>query len=579
MHISDSMNSSENIDANSSEPNAETDTEHSDSCITGSDKSTEINCDSCLAAFEMERVFKCMTCNDQLERIDSVKFNCECCIMPHVRRGHDILDHKSLKPAVCEAHKNLCSVYCSSCEEILCLNCLSKHGNHNIMTVTERASKVKSKVFELIADLDSFEKLVNGTQERLNKDKETRAKGYEKLVQDVSAEMDALKQKVLDRIRKDHKKTVKMEQESLENYGLLLKSQSELRELLSCSDGNMVDHFKAKNKQVDQVKYKEEELGLWQIKGLIYSVSEQTMQLVRKFAENFLRHIEVPRVDLIAQIETHYVYSTKSGQLYGVECEGNKLTVYKLKLEEHDDGVSMSKIMLGTHENDSPMKDMQVFFLMQNNSKAHILIKTSKVLRLFEVASKRFKDIKFNLQPSHIPLFFVAISEKNVAEFVYWDETKKVVRQTNKQQVEYKCDSLPRVMNSWHDNTYVLFINEENDVVEIETHRGYPLLSVIQASVHCVKDISCISHISHIRGRLLVIWSLSTRTLTFLRRSSYEELYSLSFSVPLGSVFNDFYGPVRFFELDLNLSFLVTAKTQNKRGHWIEKNVFMIKTS
>ena len=137
---------------------------------------------------------------------------------------------------------------------------------------------------KLIADLDSFEKVVNGTQERLNKDKETRAKGYEKLVQDVSAEMDALKQKVLDRIREDHENTVKMEQESLENYGLLLHSQSELRELLSCSDGNMVDHFKAKKKQVDQVKSKEEELGLWQIKGLTYSVSEQTMQLVRKFA-------------------------------------------------------------------------------------------------------------------------------------------------------------------------------------------------------------------------------------------------------------------------------------------------------
>ena len=142
MHISDSMNSSENIDANSSELNAETVTEQSDSCITGSENYTEVNCDSCLAAFEMERLFKCMTCNDQLERIDSVKFNCECCIMPHVRRGHDILDHKSLKPAVCEAHKNLCSVYCSSCEEILCLNCLSKHENHNFMTVTERASQV-----------------------------------------------------------------------------------------------------------------------------------------------------------------------------------------------------------------------------------------------------------------------------------------------------------------------------------------------------------------------------------------------------------------------------------------------------
>ena len=66
--------------------------------------------------------------------------------MSHVRRTR----------ALCETHKNLCSAFCLKCEEIFAHELSVKPGNHNIMTVKERASEVRAKVSELIAELDFF---------------------------------------------------------------------------------------------------------------------------------------------------------------------------------------------------------------------------------------------------------------------------------------------------------------------------------------------------------------------------------------------------------------------------------------
>ena len=55
-----------------------------------------------------------------------------------------------------------------------------------------------------------------------------RAKGYEIIVHDVVAKMDALKQKISAGIRENWEISVRMEQEYLENYDFLLKSRTEL---------------------------------------------------------------------------------------------------------------------------------------------------------------------------------------------------------------------------------------------------------------------------------------------------------------------------------------------------------------
>ena len=464
------------MELNSGESIVEQDTEHEESSVTGSDKTTEINCESCFEAFEKERLFQCTTCNDKLEAVDGVKFSCEGCIIAHVRKGHDILDHKSLKPAVCTTHKNLCCVFCTNCEEILCLNCILKHSNHNIMPIEERASQVRSEVFELLSDLDSSEKTVRLTKERLNKQKETRKKGFEQLVQDVSSAMDVLKQNVLDRIKAKNEKTLNMEQESTENYELLLHCQSGLRELLSCSEGHMVELFKEKKQQVAEVKKKAEELKLCKIMGSRCSIAVDTSQLVDRLSDELARNIEIPSVE--KRNEDCYVYSKMLGDLYSVKRVGNEIIVYEFKFEDHKDGVRMLKNKLAATTSDDLHSDIQAFFLMEFRSSPTILIKASNFAYVFFIEEKSFRKIKLNLESHQIPLFF-ALFRKDVAEFVYWDKVKKTVRQTNNQSVEYKCESLPRIVNACEYDTFVHFVNEVNEIVEIEAHAFFflPYLS------------------------------------------------------------------------------------------------------
>ena len=119
------------------------------------------------------------------------------------------------------------------------------------MTTKEKASKVRPKVFEILSDLDSREKLVRGTMERINENKEERTKDFDKLVFDISAELDAAKEKILDCVRSNHEKTVNVETESTENYQNLLRCQSDLRKLLSCSEGNLVGKFVKKRKRCE----------------------------------------------------------------------------------------------------------------------------------------------------------------------------------------------------------------------------------------------------------------------------------------------------------------------------------------
>ena len=294
--------------------------------------STQVHCESCLEAFEKEQLYKCTTCLNKLESTDDIAFNCEVCIVSHVRKGHDVLDHKSLSPAICEAHKNLCSVFCSTCKMILCVNCLSKHQNHNFVTIKKRASQVRPKVFEILSDLDYHEKLVLTTKNRINDNKKAPTEAAEKLVLDVSSEMDALKQKVVDLVKSEHGKTESLKKESIKNYEELLRCQGDLRELLSCSEGNLVGKFEKKEKDVNQVKSTQAKLNLRQISGSKFSMSERTAQLIAKFNEDFLPTIEIPRVASQKEMDC-FVYSVKCRSLYEVECRGNEITVYKCSLE------------------------------------------------------------------------------------------------------------------------------------------------------------------------------------------------------------------------------------------------------
>ena len=542
------------------------------------DKGTpEKKCESCLDSFELERLFKCTSCNDTSEAVNFVPLICEGCIISHIRKSHDILDHKSLKPAICVTHKNLCSTYCTKCEEILCLNCISKHPNHNIIDLKLRASQVRLQVFEMIYYLDSCEKFARGTQDRLNKEKEGRANGYENLVGEVSAAIDEFKKNVLEKIRVEYEKLLIVQQDSTSNYQLLLKCQSDLRELLSCSEGKMVASFEENEKQFLKMKTKEAELKMVEIQGLNYSVSAQTAPSLLNFSNSFLKFITMPSI--VAENDDCFVYSAEIGELYCIKYEEKEITVYKCEFEDHKDGVRISKIQLAAYESEHTISSLQGFALVKSkqhnfgsSQKPTILIKTSIGSVIFEVQNKTFRKIELNLTPQKIPLFFTALNN-NEAEFVYWDEKEKLVKQTNKFKIQVKCEFPPRLVNSCRDDTLVHIVTKDKDILELETNqnsRAVVSTTTIPLSIHRVNDISSISFC---RGFLLV-WSLSAETITWLRGTKGQNDYSLIHCVRFGSCVNYFGIKSREW---LAHQFLVSAKTRRENGQWVGTNVFMIK--
>ena len=458
----------------------------------------------------------------------------------------------------------------------MCSKCISLHPNHSFMSVEKRAGEVRSEVFEIISELDSCDKKIRGTQERIHEGKEKRTENYAKLVETVSSQIDAFKQKVLDHIGSEREKTVKIEQEAEENYERLLKCQGSLRELLSCSDGIMVEQFKQTEKSVSRVKSKEAELELFEIKGVDYKVSGQAAQLVM---DNYLEALEMPEV--IAEVKCTdecYVYSERlwklfTDNMYCVQMEESEISVHKIQFHQ---GIKktwqMKKIKLATKENLEGKNEIQAFFNEKLFSKTrNLLIVTRACSYVFDIAKSSFQNIELNLKPHHVPLFLVGL-ENNLAQFIFWDRNVMQLRQSNKSSLQHRCEFLPRVVSACHQNDFVHIVDQSNDVVEIDT-RNFPKIldvSVIKFSTHCVKHISCISHI---RNNHLIIWSLSTRSLTFLHRLFVGIEYSHSFLIPFGDdVAVSFTAPVIS-----DLRFLVAAKIEDKNGKLVDQMVFMIK--
>ena len=212
---------------------------------------------------------------------------------------------------------------------------------------------------------------------------------------------------------------------------------------------------------------------------------------------------------------------------------------------------------------------------MQNTVKFKDLIKTRNTFHFIDAESSSIREIKFSQEPHHI-LFFVIWSTYK-AEFVYWDELNSIVKETNKQSIGYRCDSLPRLVSlrlrSY--STCVHFVKKENDIVEIEKSScSSSGVYVIKYNLHRVNDISCISH----KSGTIIIWYLLTSFLTILRRQNEHEYgdYSHSASVPFGTNINYFSVPRGV--LDFKWSFLVTAKTEDENMlRQVEKNVFLLK--
>ena len=140
----------------------------SDSDLT--DVKSEQICGVCDETLTAQAAFRCDTCQLFNEARTEETVFCEFCIaMSHVRKGHEVIDYKGYKPAICGKHRMLCLMFCYDCQAVFCFKCLGPHCNHKYSTVSEKASEVRKEVFQC---LNSFDELAKPFKRRENEMKQ-----------------------------------------------------------------------------------------------------------------------------------------------------------------------------------------------------------------------------------------------------------------------------------------------------------------------------------------------------------------------------------------------------------------------
>ena len=270
-----------------------------------------------------------------------------------------LLDYNSLKPEICSEHKMICALFCTSCTEIHCTKCVSKHTNHNIMSLKEKASEVRSKIFEKLSELENSENCIRETKEHLIENRDSHIIGYESLVQKISSELDKVKQAVLNRIKIEHDKVMGAGKESDDNLELLFKSEKDLRGLLSQSNGLMVTKFPEINLQIRTVHEVQQSLVSLEVKdiehkfeayGFEATAQDFLKQCIERIQMPLLKNISEPEVlsedsdnQLLDQNVTrlnlsddHFVYLRDHESIYSICAVEKEVFVYEHQFVENE---------------------------------------------------------------------------------------------------------------------------------------------------------------------------------------------------------------------------------------------------
>ena len=325
-------------------------------------------CESCSEETETDNLFKCSTCISTTDLSGAPLYYCDMCIiLLHVKKGHEILDYNSLKPEICSEHKMISSLFCTSCTEIHCTKCVSKHTNHNIMSLKEKASEVRSKIFEKLSELENNESCIRETKERLIENRDSYRVGYEILVQNVSSELDKVKQAVLNRIKIEHDKVMGAGKESDDNLELLFKSEKDLRGLLSQSNGLMVTKFPEVELQVGAVHEVQQNLVSLEVKDIEHKFEADGFEATAQdFLKQCFERIQMPLLKNISEPEVlsedsdnqlldrnvtrlnlsddHFVYLRDHESIYSICAVKKEVFVYEHEFVEiGNNGVIQAK--------------------------------------------------------------------------------------------------------------------------------------------------------------------------------------------------------------------------------------------
>ena len=260
--------------------------------------STTKTCASCEEDCEVERLYKCVQCNTSDCPEKPVEFMCELCISVHIKKGHSVLDHRSLEPAVCQEHKQLCLDYCITCNEIFCSRCLGKHRKHDFQSLNENASDMRAKVFELLNDWEKNEKVALEKGEDVSTIVDIHKMEVEKLVKEVEGTLDKVKENLTAEIRSKFREFEDVQSWIERHVASVGQVQSDLRGLLCQSNGNLVNSFPTVEAKIGALSTSDSQVKLYQMNKEQFEAREGFKSLNQRIISEISKELSLPGVSV-----------------------------------------------------------------------------------------------------------------------------------------------------------------------------------------------------------------------------------------------------------------------------------------
>ncbi|XP_063713701.1 RING finger domain and kelch repeat-containing protein DDB_G0271372-like [Symsagittifera roscoffensis] len=258
-------------------------------------------CSNCEKSNSIEDLYKCTQCNemDSTEiNIDtgSIHYLCDLCTVAHLKKSYSVRDHRSLQPSICTEHKMVCLEYCIDCDELFCGKCVAKHRSHASKSMVERASEVRSKVFDLLTEWESNEKAALRKRESVSGIVNQHESEVETLLKQVE-DIDKLKEEVTAEIRVKFAEFKKSETRFEDHVQKVGQTQKELRGLLSMSDGSMIEAFQTVETNFGSLGVAQCEIGMYEMNTNAFGTTIGFVEFNKRIFNQVVEKLKLRQVE------------------------------------------------------------------------------------------------------------------------------------------------------------------------------------------------------------------------------------------------------------------------------------------
>ena len=482
-------------------------------------KVAESTCTNCEDGIPFENIFKCVTCSDKLhdDPDQPLVTLCDGCVISHIKKNHKVDDNRGFEPSVCKEHKHLCSEFCKSCEKVCCTKCLRNHSEHKFEPLKEKASEIRSKVFEAVTEWELYEKPARAKKELVSEMMRNQKEGVEKLIDYVEKKVDELKVNVVREIR-SYLTGLEFSEKEIEDHIVKVGNvQQDFRSLLQLSEGAMVEKFPqisiaVKNqlelqKKIENMSFDDKnkiaevgclddffETAVFQIKQQLDKASEG------KEVRLDVGLLGVPDSGIVENQDPSYFYSCHRQSVIEVKTHPN-LSICEFSVDANAHLCNQRNIVRGFE------LDSKVNFVYYIDEVYILLLFEDKSTLLFSCSDgKKVKGI--DVPYPAMSEFLTPFHSGGKVEWIFWDASPKALLSTcDISQV--KCQTKPNnLLRSFFSVSFGYFDLDTKKIIAILRRSRSLDVEFIPFSVHGLNAVDCISYAYSLSGHLcMLLWS------------------------------------------------------------------------